>query len=817
MDLESRIKRKPKIQKLDEDSRNQIASQLCINTFSQCIEELVLNSIDAKSTHILIAVDPNRLNVEVCDNGDGIDSENLRFVGLRHYTSKYVTRANLQAPHSIGYRGEAVASICSIAKIVEVQTRSITSRNTYTKKFVNGLSISDEPTVAEKSRNYIGTTVTLTDIFYSLPVRYHRTTTMWDRERHIIKQKLEALAIIYYQITIILKNQVNGVILLKSHECCNLAASIQCLYGITIKRTLQKMDFNSDNFQLSGYIDTIHSDNNYNRYPQYIYLNGRLMHKNVIYDELNHTLLVIFKLINRHRKKMMTPNHSSNCPQIARLSRLSDCYMYIIHIVCPISEYVVLETSSNKIQFIRQDIVLSGIKKLCYQYFTQNWWMTPEELHYFEKRIYTPLTSRLTKRPKLTKDSCEITAINGNKQSSYKGNITSNKDTPNILLEHMKSDTVRRQCLSRDTITPWNAKTSIKSHFQNLQYDCYKQTKSYSEKKILKLNQIPREKILQKFISTDLAGKADIICAQNDENSLYQYKDSSNKKFIISPSSNKNISHLILSQNARAKCLKTLRFKRKIISPTKNVNAIPQARPLTKNLMKTNGIANSNVRSSYKIKRSHILYQSQMANYNLSQQNSGSATSRLSAFKEFTSATIALKLTSSTLDNCQVIGQVDNKFIACVIKGYINYIAPYFRHLAGDNKENYLVLIDQHAADERIRLEKLLTDYCQKPEEGLLSVNVRPPIAHITSHNIFSAIHNSRDSLRRLGIQFLSKFDGKTTEILSVPKLLIPSGVLDKQKLKVSDIKTIDSKAVDIGLLKVGKINDMPLYFKGFK
>lgn len=96
-----------------------------------------------------------------------------------------------------------------------------------------------------------------------------------------------------------------------------------------------------------------------------------------------------------------------------------------------------------------------------------------------------------------------------------------------------------------------------------------------------------------------------------------------------------------------------------------------------------------------------------------------------------------------------------------------------------------------------------ILEYRQNPEEGLISVDVRPSIKYITTNDVFNTIQNSRDSLRLLGIRFLSQYDGKAIEIISVPKLLVSSEVFNKQKIVLSFAPVVNSKTVNMIQLKV--------------
>eukprot|EP00093_Oithona_nana_P011172 11172.XXX_38753_39224_1 [CDS] Oithona nana genome sequencing. len=85
-----------KIEHLSSEARSFLRSGVALTSFTQCIEELVYNSIDAKSTCIAVRVDFTNYRIEVLDNGEGISKDNLKRIGSRYNTSKAVTLEDYQ-------------------------------------------------------------------------------------------------------------------------------------------------------------------------------------------------------------------------------------------------------------------------------------------------------------------------------------------------------------------------------------------------------------------------------------------------------------------------------------------------------------------------------------------------------------------------------------------------------------------------------------------------------------------------------------------------------------------------------------------------
>ncbi|KYO25400.1 DNA mismatch repair protein Mlh3 [Alligator mississippiensis] len=154
---------------LEEDVRARLRSGVAIKSLGQCVEELVFNSIDAEATCVAIRVDLDTFRIQVVDNGSGIGREDLNKVGNRYFTSKCSSVEDLENLKFYGFRGEALSSIANMASIVEISSKTNKTVKTFTKLFQNGKPM--EVCEAELTRPSGGTTVTVCNLFYQLPVR----------------------------------------------------------------------------------------------------------------------------------------------------------------------------------------------------------------------------------------------------------------------------------------------------------------------------------------------------------------------------------------------------------------------------------------------------------------------------------------------------------------------------------------------------------------------------------------------------------------------------------------------------------------------
>ena len=156
-----------KIVLLDDLTINQIAAGEVIERPASVVKELVENSIDAGATSIAVEVKNGGIKqIKIIDNGSGIAKDDVKFAFERHATSKIRTAEDLETLKSMGFRGEALASIAAISH-VEVVTK--TESDFMGSKVIveGGEVVEQEETGAQK-----GTTITVSNLFYNTPVRY---------------------------------------------------------------------------------------------------------------------------------------------------------------------------------------------------------------------------------------------------------------------------------------------------------------------------------------------------------------------------------------------------------------------------------------------------------------------------------------------------------------------------------------------------------------------------------------------------------------------------------------------------------------------
>lgn len=174
---------------LDEKVSNMIAAGEVVENPASMIKELLENSVDAKSSQIIISIKNNNRNVKISDNGKGMSKEDLLMSIERHATSKIYTKEDLSNIITYGFRGEALSSIASVSKI------KITSK-TNTDEMGHGLNASGgKITNISSLPKEIGTEIEIKDLFFNTPARLkflRKTATEFRAIKEIVV--LEALA-----------------------------------------------------------------------------------------------------------------------------------------------------------------------------------------------------------------------------------------------------------------------------------------------------------------------------------------------------------------------------------------------------------------------------------------------------------------------------------------------------------------------------------------------------------------------------------------------------------------------------------------------
>ena len=256
------------IRLLDEATISKIAAGEIIENSASIVKELVENSIDAGADDIIVEIRGDSTDyIRVSDNGSGFSEDDLEVAFLRHSTSKLEKIEDLEKIRTLGFRGEALASISNISKI-KLMTKREEDLAGNSLLIENGKIIKKNKVGMPK-----GTTFVISDVFYNTPVRKKFLRKDLTEINNIIDivQKI-ALSNNNIKFTLIR----DGKIILNTGSDKDPINRIFSILGSEIASSLNEGSFESENYKIRGFF----SDNKLfrsNRDSQYIFVNGRFI------------------------------------------------------------------------------------------------------------------------------------------------------------------------------------------------------------------------------------------------------------------------------------------------------------------------------------------------------------------------------------------------------------------------------------------------------------------------------------------------------------------------------------------------------------
>ena len=159
------------IRKLSSELIGKIAAGEVVERPASVVKELVENAIDAGATHVMVELRGGGIEyLRISDNGKGIPAGQIRLAFERHATSKLQTEAELYCIHTLGFRGEALASVAAVAKV------TCTTKTADAEFGVRCQVEGGEFTDIRQAASPVGTTFVVEDLFYNTPVRRIRRT-----------------------------------------------------------------------------------------------------------------------------------------------------------------------------------------------------------------------------------------------------------------------------------------------------------------------------------------------------------------------------------------------------------------------------------------------------------------------------------------------------------------------------------------------------------------------------------------------------------------------------------------------------------------
>ena len=231
---------------LDDLTINKIAAGEVIERPASVIKEMVENSIDAGATNIIVEIRNGGISyIRVTDNGKGIPEDDMEMAFERHATSKIRSAEDLNTVRTMGFRGEALASIAAIAR-VEMVSKTANQLNGY-KVVVEGGKILNKTEAGCST----GTTITVSNLFYNTPVRYKFLKKDYT-EAGYIEDAITRIALVHPEISIKLVN--SGKTVIQTSGNGDLKTVIYSIYGKDVAEGIIDTDYTYENIHIYGLI-----------------------------------------------------------------------------------------------------------------------------------------------------------------------------------------------------------------------------------------------------------------------------------------------------------------------------------------------------------------------------------------------------------------------------------------------------------------------------------------------------------------------------------------------------------------------------------
>ena len=264
------------IKVMSENLANKIAAGEVVEKCSSVVKELVENSIDANSKNIkIILVKGGLEEITVIDDGKGMDEIDAKLAFQRHATSKIYKDDDLFFIDTLGFRGEALPSICSVSEVyLETCMNEVG-----TMVHIKGGNLIE----TGLSNSRIGTKITITNLFYNTPARlkYLKGETS---ELSMVVYFVERISLSHPNISFSLSN--NGKEILKTTGSNNLLKCIHEVYGMQISSNMLNINATSDDFVIDGFIskpEVLKSNKNH----LITFINGRVVRNSEINRAIN--------------------------------------------------------------------------------------------------------------------------------------------------------------------------------------------------------------------------------------------------------------------------------------------------------------------------------------------------------------------------------------------------------------------------------------------------------------------------------------------------------------------------------------------------
>ncbi|MDE5671531.1 MAG: DNA mismatch repair endonuclease MutL [Eubacterium sp.] len=258
----------PRINVLPKEVYSLIAAGEVVERPMSIVKEMIENSIDAGAKHITVEIkNGGTTYIRITDDGCGIAREDVKKVFISHATSKISTGADLDSIATLGFRGEAMASIAAVAK-VELLTKAENEEMGIRYEIAGGEELDCSDAGCPQ-----GTTVVVRDIFFNVPARM-KFLKKDVTEGNSVQGIVERIAISNPDISFRFIREGRQVMITAGNG--DLKGTIYSVYGAELSETLVPVEYSYSGMKLSGYVSRPHQSRK-SRAMQFFFINGRLV------------------------------------------------------------------------------------------------------------------------------------------------------------------------------------------------------------------------------------------------------------------------------------------------------------------------------------------------------------------------------------------------------------------------------------------------------------------------------------------------------------------------------------------------------------
>lgn len=258
----------PKINILPKEVYSLIAAGEVVERPMSVVKEMIENSIDAGAKHITLEIkNGGTTYIRITDDGCGISAEDVKKVFISHATSKILTGEDLNSIATLGFRGEAMASIAAVSK-VELLTRARGEETGTRYEIAGGEEIDFSEAGCPE-----GTTVVVRDIFFNVPARM-KFLKKDVTEGNAVQGVVERIAISHPEISVRFIREGKQVLVTSGNS--DLKSAVYSVFGSELSDTLIPVDYEYNSMRVSGYVSRPHQSRK-SRAMQFFFINGRLV------------------------------------------------------------------------------------------------------------------------------------------------------------------------------------------------------------------------------------------------------------------------------------------------------------------------------------------------------------------------------------------------------------------------------------------------------------------------------------------------------------------------------------------------------------